>query len=193
MLSNGFIKLSIIAFYRRISVINRNTTLDIATKVLALIVFLWSITFFLIYIFACGGHVTAHWGSLVEQSKYCDTIGCTSEEGFAVSDMIINVFEITPPLPLVRSSKAITPKAYVISNKHSQVWALCMTTVRKLGVSCVLLLGATYVTSSFRRCQRYRYSTKEPLPHLSPALSFTSKSSMPQRLMYHWTQAVKSN
>lgn len=77
---------------------------DIVTKILALVIFLWAIAFFLIDIFACGGHVTASWGSLEEQSKYCDTIGYTSEEGFAVSDLIIDVFVIASPLPLVSDS-----------------------------------------------------------------------------------------
>lgn len=104
MLSNGFIKLSIIAFYRRIFVTNKNTIFDIVTKILAVVVFLWTVSFFLIDIFACGGHVTANWGSLSEQSKYCEAIGYTSEEGFAVSDLIINVFVIASPLPLVSSS-----------------------------------------------------------------------------------------
>ncbi len=109
MLSNGFIKLSVITFYRRIFVTNKNTIFDIVTKILAVVVFLWAVTFFLIDIFACGGHVTANWGSLAEQSKYCEAIGYTSEEGFAVSDLIINVFVITSPLPLVSSSN-ITPQ-----------------------------------------------------------------------------------
>ena len=77
---------------------------DIVTKILALAIFLWAIAFFLIDIFACGGHVTASWGSLEEQSKYCDTIGYTSEEGFAVSDLIIDIFVIASPLPLVSGS-----------------------------------------------------------------------------------------
>ena len=103
-MSNGFIKISIIAFYRRIFVINKNTVFDIVTKILTVVVFLWTVTFILIDIFACGGHVTANWDSLAEQSKYCDAIGYTSEEGFAVSDLIINVFVIISPLPLVSSS-----------------------------------------------------------------------------------------
>ena len=101
MISNGFIKLSIIAFYRRIFVTGQKQIFDIVTKILAWVIFLWTITFILIDIFACGRHVTANWGSLSEQSKYCDTIGYTSEEGFAVSDTIIDVFIIASPLPLV--------------------------------------------------------------------------------------------
>lgn len=107
LLSNGFIKLSIIAFYRRIFVTQKNSVFDIVTKIFALVIFLWTMTFILIDIFACGGHVTASWGSLDEQSKYCDTIGYTSEEGFAVSDLIIDVFVIASPLPLVSSTVSI--------------------------------------------------------------------------------------
>lgn len=119
MLSNGFIKLSIVAFYRRIFVTSKNSVFDIVTKILALVIFLWTITFILIDIFACGGHVTASWGSLDEQSKYCDTIGYTSEEGFAVSDLIIDIFVIASPLPLVSCTAPIN--RYAISDSR-QVW-----------------------------------------------------------------------
>ncbi|CAD6593849.1 MAG: hypothetical protein ASARMPREDX12_007700 [Alectoria sarmentosa] len=135
MLSNGFIKLSIVAFYRRIFVTRKNSVFDIVTKILASVIFLWTITYILIDVFACGGHVTANWGSLDEQSKYCDTIGYTSEEGFAVSDLIIDIFVIASPLPLV--------------------WKLHMKTIRKLGVTCVLLLGATAIAASIARLVIY--------------------------------------
>lgn len=115
MLSNGFIKLSIIAFYRRIFVTRKNSAFDIVTKTLALVIFLWTFTFLLIDIFACGGHVTANWGSLEEQNKYCDTIGYTSLEGFAVSDLIIDIFVLASPLPLVwrrRCSSSNSPPLF---------------------------------------------------------------------------------
>ena len=119
MLSNGFIKLSIVAFYRRIFVTRKNSVFDIVTKILASVIFLWTITYILIDVFACGGHVTANWGSLDEQSKYCDTIGYTSEEGFAVSDLIIDIFVIASPLPLV--SNLIFIDLDAISD-FKQVW-----------------------------------------------------------------------
>ena len=107
MLSNGFIKLSIVAFYRRLFVTHKSSAFDLVTKTLALVIFLWAFTFFLIDIFACGGHVTASWGSLEEQSKYCDTIGYTSEEGFAVSDLIIDILVLASPLPIVSTTISI--------------------------------------------------------------------------------------
>ena len=63
--------------------------------------------------------MTANWGSLDEQSKYCDTIGYTSEEGFAVSDLVIDFFVIASPLPLV--SKTLPINLNAISNSE-QVW-----------------------------------------------------------------------
>jgi len=45
--------------------------------------------------------VTASWGSLKEERKYCDTMGYTSEEGFAVSDPIVDIFVIASSLPLM--------------------------------------------------------------------------------------------
>lgn len=119
MLSNGFIKLSIIAFYRRIFVTRKNSAFDIVTKTLALVIFLWTFTFLLIDIFACGGHVTANWGSLEEQNKYCDTIGYTSLEGFAVSDLIIDIFVLASPLPLVSTA---APFNFGVISNFEQVW-----------------------------------------------------------------------
>lgn len=51
--------------------------------------------------------MTASWGSLEEQSKYCDTIGYTSEEGFAVSDLIIDILVLASPLPIVSTAISI--------------------------------------------------------------------------------------
>lgn len=73
-------------------------------------IFLWAFTFFLIDIFGCGGHVIASWGSLEEQIKYCDTIGYTSEEGFAVSDLIIDTLVLASPLPIVSTAICIILK-----------------------------------------------------------------------------------
>ena len=104
LLSNGFIKLSIIAFYRRIFVTQKNSVFDIVTKIFALVIFLWTMTFILLLIFGCGGHVTANWGSPNEQSIYCDAIGYTSEEGFAISGSYF------PDLSYLCSSQSGAPR-----------------------------------------------------------------------------------
>ena len=60
--------------------------------------------------------MTASWGSLDERSNYCDTIGYTSQEGFVVSDLIIDVFVIASPLLFVSNTLLIRFNA--ISNSE---------------------------------------------------------------------------
>ena len=101
MFCYGFVKLSIIAFYRRIFVVNKRTTFDIVTRVTAVVIFLWVITFILIIIFPCGYHISDNWGTAASQQAHCLVIGYTSLEGLAASDFIIDVVLITLPIPMV--------------------------------------------------------------------------------------------
>lgn len=101
MVCYGFVKLSIIAFYRRIFVVNKRTTFDIITQVTAVVIFLWVITFILIIIFPCENHIDNNWGTAAQQGEHCLKIGYTSLEGLAASDFIIDVVLITLPIPMV--------------------------------------------------------------------------------------------
>ena len=103
MTAYGLIKLSILAFYRRLFVSGSRTIFDITSKVLAVVVFLWTITFIIIIIFDCGLQVWANWGSLYAQDAYCP-IAFTSEYGLAISDLILDIFVILLPLPVVSLS-----------------------------------------------------------------------------------------
>ena len=104
MLSYGFTKLSIIAFYRRIFVSRPNAPFDVAAKVLGVVTLLWTICYVLIDIFACGSHVTANWGPLSEQLEYCP-VGYTSEYGFVISDLILDFALLVMPLPVVSTEE----------------------------------------------------------------------------------------
>ena len=103
MICYGFVKISIIAFYRRIFATNKRTIFDIVTKITMVVVFLWVITFILIIVFPCGIHVDANWGPPVQQLAYCQSIGYTSLEGLAGSDLILDVALIVLPIPIVSS------------------------------------------------------------------------------------------
>ena len=92
MIAYGCIKLSIVAFYRRL--------FDITTKVTMLVIFLWSIAFILMIIFACGTYFWANWGSTLDQLKFCP-IAFTSEYGLTISDLILDVFIFFMPIPQV--------------------------------------------------------------------------------------------
>lgn len=101
MVCYGFVKLSIIAFYRRIFVVNKRTTFDVITRVTGVVIFLWVITFILIIIFPCGYHISDNWGSAASQEAHCLVIGYTSLEGLAASDFILDVVILALPIPMV--------------------------------------------------------------------------------------------
>ena len=54
ILEYGFIKLSVIFFYRRIFVTNRWSVFDIITKISTVIIVMWTTGFFLANVFGCG-------------------------------------------------------------------------------------------------------------------------------------------
>ena len=97
----GFIKISIVCFYRRIFVTRKRTAFDVVTTAVNVVLFLWSLTFILIIIFPCGRHIYANWGTPASQIAYCEAIGHTSEEGLAASDLILDVVLLVLPLPSV--------------------------------------------------------------------------------------------
>ena len=100
MVAYGLIKLSITTFYRRLFVTNKGTVFDTVSKGMVLAILLWTIAFVLMVIFDCGIEFWANWGSTTAQLKYCP-IGFTSEYGLAISDLVLDIFVILLPLPLV--------------------------------------------------------------------------------------------
>ncbi|KAJ8066070.1 hypothetical protein OCU04_005162 [Sclerotinia nivalis] len=134
MLAYGSIKLSIIAFYRRIFVVCRNDAFDIVSKIAAAIIFLWTVAFIFIIIFDCGTAVWANWGSTTAQLKYC-AIGFTSEYGLAISDFLVDIFVFLLPLPII--------------------WRLRLSTNKRIAVSGIFLLGASAVGASIARMILY--------------------------------------
>jgi hypothetical protein len=119
----GLIKLSILAFYRQIFVVNqKNSIFNRIVIVAAWVIFLWTITFILIVIFPCGVHVDNNWGTASQQIAHCLVIGYTSLDGLAASDFILDLFLICLPLPMI--------------------WRLHMRNSRKWAVSGIMLLGA---------------------------------------------------
>ena len=101
MVCYGFVKISIVFFYRRIFVAHKRTVFDAVTKAVIVVLFLWTITFILIIIFPCGSHVDASWGPPSSQLMYCEKIGHTSEEGLAASDLILDIILLVLPIPSV--------------------------------------------------------------------------------------------
>ncbi|KAF1949907.1 hypothetical protein CC80DRAFT_579190 [Byssothecium circinans] len=126
--------MSIVAFYRRLFVVDKRSIFGIVTLLTQVVLVLWSLTFILLIIFPCGAHIWANWGSTGDQLALCPVV-FSSEYGLTGSDLILDVYIFLLPLPILTW----------------QVWKLHMTLQRKLMVSGILLLGAMAVAASIVR------------------------------------------
>jgi hypothetical protein len=101
MLAYGCIKMSIVALYRRLFVVDTRSVFGIVTMATQVVLVLWSLTFILLIIFPCGSHIWANWGSTGDQLALCPVV-FTSEYGLTGSDLILDVYIFILPLPSVR-------------------------------------------------------------------------------------------
>ena len=96
----GLIKLSIIFLYRRLFVTRRGTYFDWITKISISVVLLWTISFFFGFIFGCGTHFSAEWGSFRDYHMYCGVV-IDLMNPLVVSDLVSDVMILCLPLPVV--------------------------------------------------------------------------------------------
>ena len=66
------------------------------------IVFVWSVSFFFSYLFACRGHFAAWWGPIIDVTAKCGQAFLMLYV-LAISDFIIDAIIILLPLPMVIS------------------------------------------------------------------------------------------
>lgn len=71
ILSLGLIKLSFVMFYRRIFCTGVRTCISISVTVISVLITAWTIAFFCLFTFYCGGHPSRAWGNVVDIVKYC--------------------------------------------------------------------------------------------------------------------------
>lgn len=95
----GFIKLSVIFFYRRVFVKGTNSRFDKVTKISIAIVILWTITFFFAEVFKCGAYVPKNWGPLIEAVHCADPYKISN--GLFVSDFLTDFLVLMLPIPIV--------------------------------------------------------------------------------------------
>ena len=138
----GFIKLSIVAFYRRILVIHRGFAVDLLTKATSVVIVLWTFTFIMLIAFACGKHFWANWGATGDQLIYCP-VAFTSEYGLAISDLILDAFIFLMPLPFVSASTIRARSTRVYLTKINQGLEAPFDHLSKIAVSGIFLLGAS--------------------------------------------------
>ena len=96
----GFLKLSIAFFYRRLFVTSRKTVFDWATKVAIAIVIAWTLSLFFGFMFSCGTHISASWGSVEDEKDYCGA-ATDLDNALVVSGLLTDVMIFVLPLPVV--------------------------------------------------------------------------------------------
>ena len=87
-------------FYRRIFCTGQKTWLSISTTIMGILIVLWTITFFFLFLFYCGSHVSKEWSTVVDLITYCPH-GLDDQRALGISDSIMDVFIIGLPIPAV--------------------------------------------------------------------------------------------
>lgn len=77
---------------------------DWATKVTIAIAILWTLSLFFGFMFACGTHISASWGSVKDETDYCGA-AIYLDNALVVSGLLTDVMVFALPLPVVISPK----------------------------------------------------------------------------------------
>ncbi|KAL9057863.1 MAG: hypothetical protein Q9162_002093 [Coniocarpon cinnabarinum] len=125
---------------------------DVLLKIAIATIVLWTITFELLIIFDCRGHISSNWASSGEEAANCP-VGFTSEYGLAISDLILDVFIFLIPLPLVSLLSPDQSRTILIS--LSKTLRLQLSIKCKFAVCGIFLLGASAVGASVARLILY--------------------------------------
>lgn len=95
----GFIKLSIIYFYRRLFVTRSWSTFDVVTKVATIIIILWTLINFLIQVFSCGTHFQYQWFPGRISARCLDFL--QQLNALMITDFLTDVLVLVLPFPIV--------------------------------------------------------------------------------------------
>ncbi|CAG8949335.1 hypothetical protein HYFRA_00004961 [Hymenoscyphus fraxineus] len=105
ILAYGFIKLSILCFIRRIFNVTKGTIFNVISTAMLAMTVMWTIGFFLLFLFGCKSKVWAHWAPLAQFTEYCGN-GLAAEMALIISDFITDVMIFLLPLPMVNLEPA---------------------------------------------------------------------------------------
>ncbi|CAG8956400.1 hypothetical protein HYFRA_00003783 [Hymenoscyphus fraxineus] len=113
----GFIKVSVLLFYRRVFQVK--PWFNTLSKIVAVIVILWSVAFSISGLAHCGTHFSAWWnGNLV---KYCNNTA-VENVWFGVTDVVLDLIILAMPIPMIWKLQHVTNR-------------------QKIGLSVVFALG----------------------------------------------------
>ena len=106
-LAQGFIKLSVIIFYRRIFCVGKQPWFSTATVAMVVVVSVWTVAFFFANAFSCRTNFSAYWSPLeVLQTRCINTL--QELLAFAISDFITDILILCMPIPMVRGPNNCT-------------------------------------------------------------------------------------
>ena len=107
----GFIKLSVMYFYRRIFVKGTpDSQFNIVTHVTSVIVVILTIVFFFLEIFKRGSYVPDNWGPLIKAKQGIN--GAVLNNGLFISDFITDLWIVLLPIPLVSARPTTCFRSY---------------------------------------------------------------------------------
>ncbi|KAG4029788.1 hypothetical protein MFRU_014g00870 [Monilinia fructicola] len=126
----GFVKLSLILFYRRVFTRNAAPRFNVVTWFMIFVIILWTLSFFLSILFICGTDFSAYWTSTIVEKEHCvDT--SKLHNAFAISDVVTDFIIISLPVPMI--------------------FGLHLTVARKIGILAIFSLGALTIAASIVR------------------------------------------
>ncbi|RMZ39618.1 hypothetical protein CA14_010074 [Aspergillus flavus] len=130
----GFIKASIILFYRRIFVSNTKSRFAIVSNICLAVTVVWAVAFFLLFLFGCKTKIYLHWAPIQEVREKCGD-PLAAESALVISDLITDLAILLLPFP--------------------KIWTLQMSVRRKIALSCIFGVGLMALSASVVRLAIY--------------------------------------
>jgi hypothetical protein len=147
IIAYGFIKLSLVFFYRRLFVVLKWSAFDIISLAYIAIIIMWTLAFFFLFLFMCKTKIYLHWAPLSETEDQCGD-PLAPELGLVISDLITDIMILTLPMPIVcftipycELSLCERVLSFDILIRINQIWRLTVHWSRKLTISLVFLVG----------------------------------------------------
>lgn len=101
----GFLKLSVVYFYRRIFVTKSWSTFDTVTKIATIIVVLWTLINFLIQVFSCGTRFKYQWRATFVDARCLNFL--KQLNALMITDFLTDVLVLVLPFPIVGSALSV--------------------------------------------------------------------------------------
>lgn len=149
----GFIKLSIIFFYRRIFITSKSDRFNLITIICACVVVAWTLAYIFAVALDCGTHWVAHWGSVADLFAYCHGGFEVQQivESLFITDLVTDVIIIALPMPRVCRTCQPTKPSQPHTNHSPQIWSLHLTLGRKIVITAIFLLGGVAIGAAAAR------------------------------------------